>query len=301
MKLISPVLSLAFVGILSLAATVVGSSLFAEEAQVIPMEKKVIADGNTRWRPIDSTSESVTTPTKSDSSVLHWHVSVDYHAADGTTSIKWPRVVTTLRGADGDWSGWNFLHFWIRADTPRPELPENPVEFRIQQTASKTNAFKLVLSDLKKGEWFEVSIPISILSHPHEIHGLQFTMFEKNYRDGDQVDFYIDEITLEKYSHPVLLSLAAENPLSYDDAHSLVAEFILSGVTTDKKKKVTFALLREGKAVVSEDFTAVGGKNRVVLPLGASGTQVGNYQLSAKIEGESAVSIPIRFVASPWR
>ncbi len=284
------------------ATCVLSTAICAADSPAPPTEKQILSDGSkaSQWYPSESSVASADGPSKTGASIVHWHVPVDYHAGEAKYPIGWPRMGLSLKGGITDWTDWDYLHFWIYANTTRSELPRIPVGLSIQQGDSKSDTLSLTLSDLKKNQWLEVQIPISKLAHPNDVRGLQFNIAESNYKDGDQIDFHIDEVALLRYAKPILLEFSAENLVTFTNARVIAADFVFSGIPSGEQKKVTLALIQNGKSVLTGDFVSGRGKNRLALPFSTAEIKPGTYQLTGTPEGGEAVSSQIRIVESPW-
>ncbi len=275
-------------------------TLHADEPK---MERRVIADGATAktWSQSEATMDSSTGIVKTGGPSLHWHVTVDHTAGEPKYPIGWPRVGLPLKGDVRNWSGWDFLHFWIHVSTSRKELPRVPAVLNILQGTGKTAPYTIILSDLKKDQWLEVRVPISKLSQAGDVHMLQFNIAEDQYHHQDTLDFHIDDLALLRYATPTLVDFAAVNTVMFSDARVVPASFSLSGVKAGEPRRVTLQLKQAGDIVASGEFQVGRGAHRLALDLAKAALKSGDYELTGSVEGGAAVRSPVRVVASPWQ
>lgn len=267
------------------------------------MVKEVLFDGSSAssWYTAEATIESAEKPSHSGSPTIHWHVTVDHTAGEAKYPIGWPRVGSRIDEAQRDWSDSDFFQFWMYSTTSRAAFPKTPAGLTINQTEEKTGAYNLSLTDLKKDEWVEVRVPISRLSHPDDVRGIQLNIAESDYQHGDKIEFFIDQLALLRYSAPTFLNFTATEAVHYSDTKYVSASFILSGIRKEESKSVTMELKKDEKVVISKAFTVSRGAHRLLLPLEKGDLEPGVYQVIGLVEGGESVTSTVRIVESPWK
>ncbi|MDH7568732.1 MAG: hypothetical protein QHJ73_04010 [Armatimonadota bacterium] len=268
-----------------------------------PMEKLLLFGGNTapEWSVAESTVAETRTRVKATPSALHWHVLVDHTAGEALYPIGWPRFNHAIpEGPLRDWSGYDYLHFWLYVETSRTTLPGTPASL-ILHTPDKAMAYSRTLTEAKKDQWVEVNVPLATIPRIHDVRLIQFAISESNYRHGDTIDFYIDDLSLLRYAQPVLLDFAPESGAVFSDTRYLPIVFRLSGVKPGDQVPVVCRLQREGRTMVETTTTAARGRQRVLLDLGAKRLLPGTYQITAQAKGQGkAAGATLRVVESPW-
>ena len=268
------------------------------------LEKLVLFNGDTAktWSAAEATMLPSTDRVKTAGPSLHWHITVDYYAGEAKYPIGWPRVSHAVTGAAGDWSAWDFLHMWVYTGTSREALPPVPATLIISQGADKSLNHLRTLSELKKGEWVEITIPISKLSQPNDVRLMQFSIAEDKYHHQDRLDFYIDDLALLRYAAPTVMGFTAVNAVMFDDVRQIPVSFRLTGISQFEHKHVTWELRRQGRVKAGGTVECGRGGQRVALDVSKASLQAGDYELRASVEGSTAsAAARVRVVASPWR
>lgn len=262
----------------------------------------VPAEGAKVWSPAESTITASTARVKVGGSSWHWAIAVDHTAGEARYPIGWPRASHAIAvGPLRDWSGWDFLHAWIYAETSRAALPREPLGLGLH-TPDRANAFNRALGDVRKDAWQEIIIPLSEIPRHNDVRQIQFHIAESNYAHGDRVDFYLHDLALLRYAAPTLLQFAAESAVAFADAREIAATFQLTGVKPGARVEMTCELRREGAAPVRVVRQLGRGPQRLALDLRREKLTAGNYELSAQITGQPAnARVAVRLVDSPWR
>ena len=282
----------------------VGLAPCAATAESEPrLEKRIVfaPEAASTWSVAESTVERSTARSRTGSPVLHWHITVDHFAGEPQYPIGWPRANCALRDAAArDWSGWDYFQFWVYTDTTRAALPRDPVGLTLY-TPDKQDAFHRSLTELKKGEWVQVRIPLAQVPRHQDVRLMQVHISESQYRHQDQLDFYFDELALVRYAQPTLLDFAPEGAAMFADGKQLPVRFQLAGVKPGERVDVACEL-RKGKTVVARTTVeAVRGPQRVVIDLSGARPEAGEYQVVARAQGGAEAAARVRLVASPWQ
>lgn len=260
------------------------------------------AAGAKTWSPAECTVEPSTAHVKTAGTSWRWHVSVDHFAGEAKYPIGWPRTGHAIAaGPLRDWSGWDYLRMWIYTETSRAALPREVAGIGLH-TPGKSDGFNRPLNELRKSEWVEIQIPLSQIPRHHDVRHLQFHIAESNYQHGDQIDFYLNDVSLLRYVSPTLVHFGAENAVLFADAQHIPVTFQLAGVTAGERVEVVCELRRNGRPVAQITTPATRGTQRVVLDCGPDVLPVGDYELTAVIAGRSQPeTAKVRVVESPWK
>jgi len=276
----------------------------AAEAPQDEMQERILIgpDSAKRWAPAESTIETSNTRSRGKQPALHWHITVDHFAGEPNYPIVWPRIGYMFREAsERDWTDWDYLQMWVYTETNRSALPREPAGLSIQ-SPDKEGAYNRALTELKKGQWMQIRIPLKLLGRRQDVRLIQLHISESNYRHQDQLDFYLDEIALLRYARPTLIDFAAETAVMFADARQIPVRFELAGVKTGDSAEVTCEL-REGRRVMATTAVkAMRGPQRLALDLTKAKLRAGDYEVVGRVAGGSATgSVRVRVVESPWQ
>ena len=103
------------------------SPLRAQPAEP-PMEALVLADGDSgsEWVSAEATMEPDAEHAR-DGRAMHFHIDVNHETGQPDYPIGWPRTYLRVPDRLKDWSGWDFIDFWLFADTSREKFPDTPL------------------------------------------------------------------------------------------------------------------------------------------------------------------------------
>jgi hypothetical protein len=268
------------------------------------MEKLALVSTNDRktWSAAECTVEPSTTRTKVAPSSWRWQVDVDHFTGEPKYPIGWPRIGHAIpAGPLRDWSEWDFLHMWIYVETSRETLPTTPAGLGVQ-APDRANMYERNLGELKKDQWVEINIPMTQIARHDDVRQIQFHIAEANYRHGDRLVFYLNDLALMRHAEPTVFDLAAENAVIFSDTKRLPVRFQLLGVKAGDRVDVACELLRDGKTAARASSEAGRGAHRLVLELGQPTLAPGNYEVRARIGGRPQVATTsVRVVESPWK
>jgi hypothetical protein len=233
---------------------------------------------------------------------LHWSVKVDYATGEPNYPIGWPRINHPIpEGAARDWSAWDYLHVWILAETSRPALPRVPAGLLLY-APDRAGEVERPLSGLKKGEWVEIIVPVAQIPRAGDVRLFQLFLSEADYRDHDQLDLYIDDLALLRYSRPVLLEFAPESAAMFADRRRIPVRFRLAGIRPGESAGLVCELRRQGHVAARASVRAGRGVHELVLDLGGKALPPGAYELTALVAGSQQMAkASLRLVPSPWR
>lgn len=265
------------------------------------MEKLPLFGGKAAsvWSTAESDVVAETNRVKSPSAAMRWHIAVDHYGGEAKYPIGWPRLWRALKGAERDWSGYDFLEFRVFADTTRDKLPGSPVTLLLRTDAAE-GSWARALTELKKGEWVNFSIPIAGLPKPDAVQQIMFSISDSNYRHKDEVEFSIADLALTRWARPTLVEFAPERAVLFADAGGLPVRFRLSGLKAGERAEIVCELKRAGETVGRAVLATERGSQRLVLKPSARPWHAGAYELVGKIGDGPPRTTSVRLVESPW-
>jgi len=184
---------------------------------------------------------------------------VDHTKGEKNYPVGWPRVGKDLSREDlSDWSGYDFFECRIYVETSRQTLPKNPLGVGFYHTGHKRSSH-FPLARLKKDAWVKIVIPVAELLDPKDVRRVQFNISESDYRHGDRVDFYIDDLVLTRFVEPAVAELELERKMLFSNERTIRARYKLVGY---KRFDETTVELRAGPADGEAFAKAVGKASR---------------------------------------
>ncbi len=265
-----------------------------------PMEAMVLADGDSgsEWNVAEATMEPDATHSR-EGGAMRFHIDVNHETGQPEYPIGWPRTYTAVPEDHRDWREWDFIDFWLYAETSRESLPDTPLGF-IVRSPDRPNSFNATLDEAKKGEWVHFRFPTSDMPNPAECTRVQYFIAEANYNHGDVLDFWIDDLALLRYAQPTLISLQPVANLEYADTDVVRIEVDLTGVDEGETVEVLARLVRDGSTVRQSSATLANGRQTIPLTVGG-GLPAGTYTVQAQIVGnDRTLSEDVRVISSPW-
>lgn len=194
---------------------------------------------------------------------------VDYTKGEKNYPIGWPRIGKDLRKAKlTDWSGYDFFECWIYVETSRDSLPRTPLGVGFYHSGRKRTS-SWPLKEVQKDQWVKVVIPINKLLDPAGVERVQFNISESDYKHGDRVDFYLDDMVLTRYVDPAVVELNLERRIVYGNERQIAAAYRLSGRKGMDEAKVELAIGQADGAPAAKIAAAAARQGEIVLPLGA--------------------------------
>ena len=192
---------------------------------------------------------------------------VDHTKGEKNYPIGWPRTGKDLKKLGlTDWTGYEYFECWIYVTTSRESLPKNPLGIGFYHSGPKrSTSFRL--DEVRKDEWVRIKIPISKIELADDIQRVQFNISESNYVHGDQVNFYIDDVVLTRFAHPVIGSMAPQRRLVYANEPRVTAEFELLGNQAGKKVNVVLEVGRGAETLASVSRPAAGLQGEISVGL----------------------------------
>ena len=265
-----------------------------------PMDSLVLADGDSGsvWVSAEATMQPDATHSR-EGRAMRFHIDVDHFEGEPNYPIGWPRTYLPISEELRDWSSWDFVEFWIYADTSRENLPLTPIGIIIR-CPDRNSSFGMTLSEVSKGDWAQYRIPVADLPNPADVTAVQFHIAESNYNHGDVLDFWIDDLVLLRYAEPTVITMQPLSFAQYADAPVLRVEVGLTGMDEGETAEVLTRLVRDGTTVRQSSATLGPGVHTIPLEFGAD-LAPGSYQVQAQIAGtERVLSDRMRVISSPW-
>jgi hypothetical protein len=275
-------------------------ALAVAQAEDPAMEGYVIADGDSgsEWSPAEATMEPDETHSRA-GSAMRFHIDVNHETGQPDYPIGWPRTHTAVPEEQQDWREWDFVDFWLYADTSRESLPDTPLGF-IVRSPDRPNSYNTSLGEAKKGEWVHFRFPTSDMPNPAECTRIQFYISESNYNHDDVVDFWVDDLALLRYAEPTIIGMRPLNRVQYADAEVVRVQIELTGMDEGERAEVLARLVCNGSPV--RQGTARLGAGAHTIPLKVGGNMpIGQYQIHAQIVGSDRTATErMRVISSPW-
>lgn len=281
------------------AAMVVAPPPLVAQPAEPPMDERVLADGDSGsiWSASEATMEPDDTHARS-GRAMRFHINVNHETGEPNYPVGWPRTSMNIPEGERDWSGWDFVDFWVYAESSRERLPATPLGLIIR-CPDRNSAFDVTLSAVRLGEWVHFRFPVSALPDPTNCTGIQFFISESNYRHGDVLDFWIDDLKLLRYAQPTILSLQPLNQVVYRDQPVLRLAVDLTGLEEGATAQVEVGLRRDGEEMAPVTVTLSAGRATIPLPL--AGARPGMCEAWARVAGsDRTLTQPVRVVSSPW-
>lgn len=263
------------------------------------MEALVLADGDSgsEWVSAEATMEPDAEHAR-DGRAMHFHIDVNHETGQPDYPIGWPRTYLRVPDELKDWSGWDFIDFWLFADTSREKFPDTPLGLIIR-CPDRNSQWQTTLSPVR-GEWAHFRFELSNAPDPTNCAAVQLFISESNYNHGDVLDFWIDDLSLLRYAEPTIIGMQPLNHVHYADVAVVRVQVELTGMDEGESAEVLARLVGGGSTV--RQTTARLGPGVHTLPLEVGGAlPTGDYEVQAQIVGgERTVNAPVRVISSPW-
>lgn len=297
-------LALALTMVVLVATTALAQAPAREPVREGNMERLVLDDGAdfdaAAWSPAEATVTVDKKHVKHGDTALHFHVDVNWSTGEKAYPIGWPRMNRKWPEAVQDWSGYDFFEFSIYVESNRKTLPATPMGMTLYDKTGKKN-YSRSLTDLQLGQWMDYRIPIAELTRSLPCTGMQFHISESEYRDGDVLDFWIDNISVTRFTQPTLAASTLPEQTITSGTRYLMADLNLMGVKPGASADVTWRIAVDKKSAATGKLTAQAGKHRYYLTLPPGGLVPGMYDVSFKAGAEGPTPFHLIVVPSPWQ
>ncbi len=263
------------------------------------IERLLLADGEALdgWAVTEGTLEPSGAHARAGRALL-FHIPVDWHAGEVKYPIGWPRCWLKIPPEAQDWAGWERLRFWIYADTSRDELPNLPVTLLITTTGPRSNWSRDL--SLRKGEAVELVFPLDDLPDRDQAQEIKLSISESRYKDGDTVDFYLDDLELTRFTEPTVVSLEPLARVGFADDPALPVMVEVLGLPPGEKAEIRLALMNGDAAVATTTAEVPAGRTRMALRL-PPGLAAGDYRLVVPGQDAAELGADLRLLDSPWQ
>lgn len=194
---------------------------------------------------------------------------VDHTKGEKNYPVGWPRTGKYLNKTKmTDWSGYDAFECWIYVDTSRDALPGVPLGLGIRHSGHKRSS-SFPLKEVVKDAWTKITIPMTKVFDPQDVQSIQFHIAEANYKHGDRVDFYIDQVVLTRFVDPAISELSVDRKLLYTSDRSVTALYRLVGYKGLEDVRVEFEVGRDHLSAAKVTATAA-RQAELPLPLTAA-------------------------------
>jgi hypothetical protein len=154
---------------------------------------------------------------------------IDQTKGETNYPVGWPRVRKDMAKAGrSDWSGYDFFECWIYADSSRASLPSSPLSIGFYHRGKKRST-QVPLGQVQLGQWTKIVIPIAKIAEPGDVQAVQWSISESEYRHGDRVDFYIDDMLLTRIVDPTITEFAVGRRILYSSDRHLAGFYRVMG------------------------------------------------------------------------
>lgn len=250
------------------------TAVYADDLADVPMERLVIDDmediadwGN--GSPDETKLNASDLHAKEGKFALEFANVVDHTKGEKNYPIGWPRSGKDLKGELTDWSDYEYFECWVYVTTSRESLPRNPLGVGFYHSGPKRSS-SFPLDDVRKDQWTKIKIPISKIELADDVQRVQFNISESNYSHGDRVNFYIDDVVLTRFAHPVIGAMAARRRLVYANDRRVTAQFELLGNRSGKDVQIVLEVGRGDETIAKASGKAVDLVDEITVDLDPS-------------------------------
>lgn len=266
-------------------------------------ERLIINDGSaesaSKWSAAEATCTSDTKHSRTGGNAMYFHINVDWKTGEKMYPIGWPRITRQLPKDIQDWSGYDYLLFSIYVESSRTNLPATPLGMSLY-LPDRPRTHHRQLSELQIGKWTDFKIPLQEIAGNHPCTGIQFHISESDYKDGDVLDFWIDQITLARYVKPFIAEASLIEQIIISDSKNLELEIAMFGINSKEPVEAECRILSGANTVFNGTLPVVQGKHRYSLPLTGRGLQPGRFDASVSYSGRTVRAGNLRVIVSPY-
>ncbi len=221
---------LALLGLCSQAEeTPLGKGLSESNKEYLVLDDMEDVSDWSNGTPEETTLSASAKRVKQGSRSLCFANRVDHGKGEKGYPVGWPRAGKDLaKPGLSDWSGYDLFECWIYAETSRPALPGEPLSIGFYHSSGQRST-SIPLKTIRKDAWTKIVIPIAELADPHDVRRVQLNISEANYRHGDEVDFYVDQMVLSRYVDPAIAEFSLERTVVDTSESCLRARQSLAG------------------------------------------------------------------------
>lgn len=281
-----------------LAATVWPAAWAAEpERSDLPKERLALDDQETvaNWyngSPEETILSASDRHTKQGKFALKFANVVDHTKGEKNYPVGWPRAGMELSKRKlSDWSDYDFFECWIYVESSRSSLPQTPLGIGFYHSGHRrTTSFRL--KQVKLGQWTHIVIPVTDLATTDDVQRVQWNISESDYKHGDSIDFYIDDVVLTRLVHPVIAECHVARKVLYATEGSVTAHYRLMGDRGREPVKVELQIGRGNTALAA--FVGPADPLREISLSAPGPLQPGTYWARLSLRGPSAERVDQR-------
>lgn len=132
---------------------------------------------------------------------LRFDIKID-HFNEGVYPVGWPSITHRFE-PPADWREYNGISFWVRVSDNTKDKKQNKIYIlRLHLRNRGQNASglsKIIINKVDQWQFFMIPITKNNIPMPlDKVEHIQFFISESDYKNGDEITFYIDGITLFK-------------------------------------------------------------------------------------------------------
>jgi len=121
----------------------------------------------------------------------------------------WP-MLTRKFDKPQDWSGYDYVYFWLYTKTESKLEQERVLRIGFPTPDAKETEWHTI-PGIEPNKWQEIAVPLAMPINWKQVTGVSFYIAEAWYKDGDRVDFCIDDMRLAKRTVPSLAACAVSS------------------------------------------------------------------------------------------
>ncbi len=209
---------------------------------------------------------------------LAFMIRVDWTEKPGVQYAKgWP-MISRLFDEPQDWAAYDRLELWVYPETEAMLPLPKALRCGIGTPEGKPGEWHDIV--LKANEWNAVSVPLTEDRDWTQVTGVWFYVAEGWYRDGDCVNFYLDDMRLARLTSPRVLQCTAStrvHPRGKGADVYLAVEGPTEGV------KLRAILEQEAGPKQTHEVALEGKRATYTVPL--SGFPPGSHTLQVELVG----------------
>jgi len=122
----------------------------------------------------------------------------------------WPMLRRSFE-APRDWSGYDYLSFWLYTRTEASLLQQAILRVGFPSEGRGDRLDWYTVLGIRRNEWLRVMVPLTQDVNWERVKGISFYVAEAWYQDGDVVDFFIDDLRLARRTEPALAACAVSS------------------------------------------------------------------------------------------
>jgi hypothetical protein len=192
---------------------------------------------------------------------------VDHTKGEKNYPIGWPRTGKELGKAGlSDWSDYDFFECNVYVETSRAALPGSPLGIGFYHSGpQRSSSFPLGM--VRKDAWTKIVIPIAQLESAADVQRVQLSISESEYKHGDRVDFFVDDMALTRLVEPAVARFQVDRKLLYANDRRIRATYTMMGRKDLEKVSVELAIGLQGEDAAAKVAGKAVRDGELTLPL----------------------------------